>query len=618
MINTENIENLKVGEEQLIKVVFYPNLEAIKTKCVVDVSTIIKYIKTNDIALNYRKDNLPVVFFSVLDFDGRKEIQNVIGHTGLVIIDIDVKDNTELDFDSLKKNLIKDDYVFACFKSPSGGLKVIVNTTLENTNHHHAYYNGVKFHLLNKYPQIIKIDTGNNLNRACYLPFDKDIYYNPKSTRFDMPIHESSDNIKRKPVNNTISEYSCTLDSHYSLDEHIDNLLRLPLNRTTVPLYHFLFNNYRYKGIERSIMSTNVLILELEILKYTFPYRLDYTTHIDDVYFEKDINEVLHIYKLGSQEGLDYCELVLDEIIKEGYRGKTLFNITVKLLFNNPLCHPAYIFKEVKRINDTYSEDPHPETNPKPDDVEVQKIVEIVYERYLSGTLDFSRVIRKNKRTLLPMKKKTFKSRMNGIKDKNESRSLAIIAFVRGEKEKMNERYIETIKMLQDGHKITQKRISDAMGVSERTVKRYQTPEIKNLIKEYNTSLKKSPPVISQDIKKEPEVREIREVTESVFSSIHSSHELARNTEVIEIDYESIFQVLYADTIKRTDRRKVELLFDEFKKLYDFLLPDDRCLIQMKEEEIPTEEFWRIHDYRFSFKMNTLKIVEELCCNCVA
>lgn len=529
MINTTNNSISQEEKERLIalfkdykkkplqvtnldtQVIVYPCINEFETKSRVGVSTIIENIKTSSERLSVKhKNELPVAYFSVTDFNGRKIKDHVLSHTGLIIIDIDAKDNPHLDFNYLKQELIRDNYVHATFRSPSGGIKVLVKTDLNNIENHNAYFEYIKDYFLKKYSQIKKIDiSGSNINRACYLPYDKSAFFN----QFSVPFHPSIKEIDKITVKIKVQKKSRSssnaidIDS-ITLDEHIDNLIDIiknrtsipPIidntntqNRTLIPLNDSIFNNYRFNNITDSIMSTNVLFLELLILKNAYPYRLDYSTNIDEVYFKDDINKILHINDIGCPEGLDFCEFIFpkNSVIKLGFRTKTLYRATIILIFNNPLCHPKYIYNEVRRLNDTYCEDPHPYTNPKPDGKVVYQIVQTVYEDFIDGTLDFTGVIRKNRRTKQPMFKFTFKSRNCQITDKKEMLNQANLAFSRGEKDKRDKLYHQAILTLQDGRKITQKRIAEHMGIDVRTIRRHYTSKIKALVLRYNKSLKK-------------------------------------------------------------------------------------------------------------------------------
>lgn len=97
------------------------------------------------------KKKLPVGYFSASHMSGRKLDINVTTHSGLIICDIDIDDNPETDFTQLKKDLCNDKHTYACFNSPSGGIKVIVNTNIKSKELHQIYFESVKDYLLSNF-----------------------------------------------------------------------------------------------------------------------------------------------------------------------------------------------------------------------------------------------------------------------------------------------------------------------------------------------------------------------------------------------------------------------------------------------------------------------------------
>ena len=566
-------ERLKRLNYDKIKIMVYPSIESITTKMLVKVEVVIKDIQQATDRQNVKKEELPVAYFSAADIDGRKENQNVTKHSGLIVIDIDKKDNPDLDFQQFKEELINYKYTYACFTSPSGGIKLIINTNISNVEHHLPYFRMIKRHLLNTYPQLAKIDnSGCNVARACYLPYDGHAYINTNAKRLCLDEDKIAETLKQSGYEKHVNRRPLTKLDSISFDEHYDNILNLLKNRTTVGLqgevdfyaktsaginneiitdnrttvglqsevdsengtsvglqgvvdfsgssvvinnnfnygnrtsvgltselhsenrtsvglYDNIFNKYRYSGIDKRVMRTDVPFLELLVLKNMYPYRLDYTTNIDEHYFN-DPQKQIHANSIGL-DGLEVCEVVLPKHhIKEHYRAKTLGSISMKLIFNNPFCHPDIILKELLRINDCYCEDPHPHNNPKPDDEEVTNLFLHNYRLFINGELDFSGVIRRNYKTKAISKKYVFRSKQYDSTDKHRTQQEAIRTFTQGKRESNVRSYLEAIKSLQNGKRITKKRIADYMGVSTRNLRRISTEELEVLIKKYNSALK--------------------------------------------------------------------------------------------------------------------------------
>jgi hypothetical protein len=195
---------------------------------------------------------------------------------------------------------------------------------------------------------------------------------------------------------------------------------------------------------------------------------------------------------IDGLDGLEVCKVKLSDgdVIKEGSRAKTLGSITMKLIFNNPFCHPAYLFRTIKGINDTYCEDPNPVGHPKPDDEEVLSIVLYNYNKFLNGDLNFSSVIRKKKKKVEISKKYVFRSRNYIDINTTITHLKGVKTFSEGRRHRNMKKYLEAINNLQDGEKITQKRIADYMGMTPRNLRRYDTDEYNELINTYNQRVK--------------------------------------------------------------------------------------------------------------------------------
>jgi VirE N-terminal domain len=524
-INTADFDKDKIRKEMLDfidnnrkspncydqqKIMVYENIEHIKGGKQVNIKEVIQDIrsKSERIAIKNKK-LLPVAYFSVEDFNGNKEDRNVKKHTGLIVIDIDKKDNPDTNFVDLRRRLEYDKYTYACFSSPSGGIKLVVNTNISSKEHHLAYYEGIRKHFLYYYPEIKKIDTsGSNIARACYMPFDSNAYFNPNAYRFCFNTDQivkilayiRVKHSSKKSLEPLVQIESISFDDHY---KNILNLIKkrtsmgLPQDnsnnekRTNMGLYDNIFNNYRYYNISAGVMSTDVPYLELIIWKNIYPSRLDWITRLDEYYFKDNPQKLISTDSIEGLDGLEICEVVLpkNHVIKEFFRAKTLGSISMKLIFNNPFCHPDYIIKEVNRINDYYCEDPYP-NNPKPDTEEVRKIVMTNYAKFINGDLDFSTVIRKKNKKDEVSKKYVFRSKQYLSIDRSIVHLEAVRTFHEGRHGKNIRKFEEAICVLQDGKKITQKRIAEYMGMSTRNLRRYATQKYDELIDNYNATIK--------------------------------------------------------------------------------------------------------------------------------
>lgn len=113
-----------------------------------------------------QKKKLPVVLWSGA-FLERKD-SALHDHSGVIVIDLD-----HVDVQKLKPILSTDEYVFACWVSPSGdGLKALVQVT--NPERHRDHFRALQAYFDKQYG--IDIDpSGVNESRACFESYDPDI-----------------------------------------------------------------------------------------------------------------------------------------------------------------------------------------------------------------------------------------------------------------------------------------------------------------------------------------------------------------------------------------------------------------------------------------------------------
>jgi hypothetical protein len=126
-------------------------------------------------ARNYKANHFDYVTFSGT-FSNRND-KALQAHSGLITIDFDhIKD-----LQKLKKALLQDEYFETelMFVSPSGdGLKWVIPIDLAKANHQ-DYFKAISNYIQQTYN--LEVDkSGKDISRACFLPYDKDIFINPK------------------------------------------------------------------------------------------------------------------------------------------------------------------------------------------------------------------------------------------------------------------------------------------------------------------------------------------------------------------------------------------------------------------------------------------------------
>jgi len=135
-------------------------------------STLINEVREGD---KEAKKKLPVVLFSG-EFSSRKD-DALFEHSGLVVLDFD-----HVDVDKTKQALATDDFVLACWTSPSGdGIKALVRIT--NPERHRDHFRSLIAYFDKQYG--LQVDeTGINESRACFESHDPDMIIKDDSKKF--------------------------------------------------------------------------------------------------------------------------------------------------------------------------------------------------------------------------------------------------------------------------------------------------------------------------------------------------------------------------------------------------------------------------------------------------
>jgi len=120
---------------------------------------------------NKLKQQLPSVCFQG-KFKYRNE-SSLIQHSGFMILDFDNITDVEV----FKKELSKNEYIYAAWVSPSGnGIKALTKIPPEKENHKGYFLS------FEKYLDSPNFDaSGKDVSRACFESYDEDIYINPNS-----------------------------------------------------------------------------------------------------------------------------------------------------------------------------------------------------------------------------------------------------------------------------------------------------------------------------------------------------------------------------------------------------------------------------------------------------
>ena len=97
----------------------------------------------------------------------------VCEHSGYFVLDFD-----NVDYETKKNQLKRDEYIFSAFVSPTYGVKALVKCP-KDINRHSKFYDS----FLDRYPELDS--TSRNISRLCFESYDPDIYINPNSKVWD-------------------------------------------------------------------------------------------------------------------------------------------------------------------------------------------------------------------------------------------------------------------------------------------------------------------------------------------------------------------------------------------------------------------------------------------------
>jgi len=122
---------------------------------------------------NQIKKSLPGVCFNGTFFN--RSIKGLNKKSGLIILDFDGLASFE-ETVAYKEQVCKDEYIFACWISPSGkGIKVLVK--IPTTGEHKGYFDSLEKHFKSEYWD----KSSSNVDRFCYESYDENLYLNADS-----------------------------------------------------------------------------------------------------------------------------------------------------------------------------------------------------------------------------------------------------------------------------------------------------------------------------------------------------------------------------------------------------------------------------------------------------
>jgi hypothetical protein len=145
------------------------------------------------------KKELPIVLWSG-EFLERKD-SALDSHSGLVVLDFD-----HIDVEGSKTILATDQYIYACWISPSGeGLKALVRVS--NPESHRDHFRALQAYFDNEYG--LEVDpSGINESRACFDSYDPEIVVNKSAKVFGQVLSERALNQKAVSSEDHYTDYN--------------------------------------------------------------------------------------------------------------------------------------------------------------------------------------------------------------------------------------------------------------------------------------------------------------------------------------------------------------------------------------------------------------------------
>lgn len=249
----------------------------------IDRINLVRSAKNKDEA-DYHKGLLPSVCFSGT-FTQRND-NSLVEHSGLAILDFD-KFEDDIALNEQMDMLKQDDYIFACWISPSGtGIKALAKIPKCDKDEHKEYYAGLAEHFKCKY-----FDPSNsNISRICYESYDPDLYLNKDSLIWDIkPIKEDinigtiTPNFPIKSENRIIELLLKWFDKNYSMSSgnRNNNLFKL-----ASALNDFGINKVDAENVLMRFQSTDFTDREINlVIKSAYKNVSNFGTK----YFEDDV-----------------------------------------------------------------------------------------------------------------------------------------------------------------------------------------------------------------------------------------------------------------------------------------------------------------------------------------
>ena len=137
---------------------------------------------------------------------------NIVDYTQLVVIDIDIY--SEKLVNRLRNMLVDDPYVFAYFKSPSGGLKILYKVDSEAIHHKEFAFEQIKSWVEDNYS--VEVDkSGKNMSRLCFISSDPELFVNQECESFEVDTTKKEEDSFVRAYDNSDAQAETDINEIY-------------------------------------------------------------------------------------------------------------------------------------------------------------------------------------------------------------------------------------------------------------------------------------------------------------------------------------------------------------------------------------------------------------------
>lgn len=134
--------------------------------------------ETDDDERAYIKGKFPAVTFSGT-FHTKRAAINILKYSHVMVVDVD---KFTMPFEKTLECLKSCHFIFAAFRSPSGGIKALAYSKMKVEAHKEVFFIGVEEYLRDNFG--IKMDpSGKDISRLCFISYDPELYLSPEGKR---------------------------------------------------------------------------------------------------------------------------------------------------------------------------------------------------------------------------------------------------------------------------------------------------------------------------------------------------------------------------------------------------------------------------------------------------